>query len=298
MRDHVNRSITEIEWAKKNGESSFSQFDQFNATLLSVGGTASAPPASFVEIPGGYHREMSTIPNATRVGPLGAGEIGILATKEFLMTFRRCFALAALLGALMVGTNTARADFNYVATPTPSPNTFGQSTITFLAGSNVTPIATSGSFVNIGFTNDTSTKASPGDATTIPFAINVAITNSITTGPGTSATGTITVLGTLTVGGNTSNAITTWTPTFNASSFSGTIGGVTYTVSNLVMNAPTPNGSNSSIQGSIGSFVAGVPEPASLVMLGSGLVGIVGVGLCRRRLRGRPGARSSPPSRE
>jgi len=210
------------------------------------------------------------------------------------MTFRRCFALAAILGALMVGTNTARADFNYVASPQPTPNTFGGSTITFIAGSNTTPLNTSGTLVQIGSVMDTSSSAASGDSTTINFTIRVAITNSITTGPGTNSTGTITVSGSLTVTGNTSSSLSGYVANFTTPAPLN-IGGVTYSITNFLFSAPTPNGSNGAFSASVGAAVVGVPEPASVVMLGSGLIGIVGVGM-RRRLRGRPGARSAPSS--
>jgi len=215
------------------------------------------------------------------------------------MTFRRCFALAAILGALMVGTNTARADFNYVASPQPTPNTFGGSTITFIAGSG-NSLNTAGTIVQIGSVMDTSTAASPGDSTTINFVIRVAIVNSVSTGPGTNATGTITVSGSLTVTGNTSSSLSGYVANFTTPA-AVPIGGVNYSITNFLFSAPTPNGTNGAFSASVGSTViGGVPEPASVVMLGSGLVGIVGVGL-RRRLRGRPGARSAPsahPPRE
>jgi hypothetical protein len=209
------------------------------------------------------------------------------------MTFRKCFTLAALVGALMVGTNSARADFNYTSTTTPSPNTFGSSTISFTPGANVSPLTTPTS-VSLGGVVDVSTATAPGDSTTINYSIKVTITNSITTGPGTNAIGTLTIPGTLTVTSNNTGQFN-GSNSFGVSSVTALIGGVTYTIDTLSFTPPTPNGTNGAFGARITSTViTGVPEPASMVMLGSGLIGVIGVGL--RRNKGRVGARSAPPS--
>ena len=59
------------------------------------------------------------------------------------------------------------------------------------------------------------------------------------------------------------------------------IGGVTYTLSHLTYTPPTVNGGTGNI--SVRVTPNFIPEPASMIMLGCGLVGVPGLGLRRMK---------------
>jgi len=208
------------------------------------------------------------------------------------MNFRRLFAMAALVGSLMLATSSAQASFTYLSTPSPAATPFGPtngSTVT-LTGNTQSGLS-SPTFINIANVADnTSTPAptppatTPTDTTTINLSIPILLTNAPL--PGTAGTGTITFTGQLQftrsdLGGEVSFLNN---PAFTNNGL--TIGGVIYTLSNPSYTPPTVNSATG--DGNISVLVtttipSGIPEPSSVILLGSGLAGLVGFRLRRNK---------------
>jgi PEP-CTERM motif len=209
------------------------------------------------------------------------------------MTFRSWFALAALAGSLMLATNTAHAGYTFSANPTPITTMFGP-----LNGSTVSLLPTTSggtmngaSFINIANISLASTTSVPPqntDMTSINVFLSVTITN-VPTGPGTGTPGTDTITGTGVLAftrSDTGGELSSFTPGISMNN-GANIGGVIYTLSQLGYQAPTvnsiPNG-NGNFSVLITPTLPGtVPEPASMIMFGCGLVGVAGLGLRRMK---------------
>jgi hypothetical protein len=195
------------------------------------------------------------------------------------MTFRGLFTLAVVGGGLVLASNTAQAGDSYTATPSPASVTFNSPTppnsiVSLGAVSSANPLS-GPSAINVANVTLTSTTLPPAtDTTSFTVTIPIVITN---TAPNLPGTGTITLTGTLAfqrsdMGGELS---TFTNPTFTNNG--AVIGGVTYTLSFQGYAAPTVNSVPGDGNISVVVSPSGVvPEPASMVMLGSGLVGILG----------------------
>jgi len=181
----------------------------------------------------------------------------------------------------MAGVN-ARADYSYTAT-----NVTGGGTISGTFSDSVTPntqaISGNGAgaqtFVTITYSNIPTTPVGP-----ISQTITWVETLNSTVGGSTSlVVNPITLVLSISASGGTVNTtVTSFTPT-TASSAGGPPNG--FTISSP-QYSPTPGTNNPALVGYTVSppFVpSGVPEPASVVMLGSGLVGVIGFSLRRNK---------------
>jgi len=188
---------------------------------------------------------------------------------------------AALSLAVLLATAEAKANFTYSVAPATSTTNFGSSTYTITPGfptPTVSPVLGGTQIINLVQTSQTSNRTSGTDTTVIPVSIATTI-NSVGDGSGTiTLTGNISVTRSDTTGAASTFALTSILPA------SITLGAFTYQMSAPTYTAPTIN--STTANGGISITVTEtptIPEPASLVMMGTSVLALGGLAIVRRR---------------
>jgi len=211
----------------------------------------------------------------------------------------------ALFGSLLVGTR-ADADYTYSTSITITSVTSGTFSNTATGATATSTLGTSlqladilapGSFIpsapltaNIGNVGIVPTGSTP-DSFNVNYTDVITITNPLGGATGTlTVTGTLRAVGVLVTGGSFAGTLTNlYNPPFTVGPI--TIGGTAFSANfgtgqvNDLFGNPTigqPVGGIGS--GNLGANITSsvIPEPASVVMLGMGLLGVAGISLRRR----------------
>ena len=172
-------------------------------------------------------------------------------TSKGALPLRLAVGLGTLIFLSSVEANAA--SFTYTTLPTPQATVSGGSTVT-VNGFTQTTVLTTPGIITIAKVADTSVTAPPAtDNFTINLSIPVNLTN--IPPPGAAGSGTITVTGTLTFyRSDAGGELSLFSP--SSPSFSATIGGVTYTLSNLNYAAPTVNVGTGALSGLLTAIAA------------------------------------------